>query len=161
MDAVDACHHSFTEPYAEITQRRRRRTPGIPDRARAARPLRGSAPWSELSPRERDILTFEREWWKYADVKDTAVRERLDLTPESYYRALNAIIDRPGALTHDPLLVRRLRRQRMARQRQRQARRHGLPGGPAGDERMVEDSPFGGFLPDRASQDFPAAGFLL
>ena len=28
----------------------------------------------ELSPREREILTFEREWWKYADAKDAAVR---------------------------------------------------------------------------------------
>jgi hypothetical protein len=77
----------------------------------------------ELSPREREILTFEREWWKYADAKDAAVRERLAMTPESYYRSLNAIIDQPGALAHDPLLVRRLRRQRMTRQRQRQARR--------------------------------------
>jgi hypothetical protein len=87
---------------------------------------------SELSPRERDILTFEREWWKHAGVKDTAVREQLTLTPEGYYQALNAIIDQPAALTHDPLLVRRLRRQRMTRQRQRQARRHGLLRGPAG-----------------------------
>jgi Protein of unknown function (DUF3263) len=77
----------------------------------------------ELSPREREILTFEREWWKYADAKDAAVRERLAMTPEAYYRSLNAIIDQPGALAHDPLLVRRLRRQRLTRQRQRQARR--------------------------------------
>ena len=77
----------------------------------------------ELSAREREILTFEREWWKYAEAKDAAVRDRLDLTPEGYYRALNAIIDQPGALDHDPLLVRRLRRQRGTRQRQRQASR--------------------------------------
>ena len=85
----------------------------------------------ELSPREREILTFEREWWKYADAKDPAVRSRLDLTPEAYYRALSEIIDQPGALAHDPLLVRRLRRQRQARQRQRQASRSGRLGGPA------------------------------
>ena len=86
----------------------------------------------ELSPREREILTFEREWWSYADAKDAAVRSRLDLTPQDYYRALNAIIDQPGALAHDPLLVRRLRRQRQARQRQRQAGRSGRLGGPTG-----------------------------
>ncbi len=80
---------------------------------------------AELSPRDREILTFEREWWKYAGAKESAVREHLDLSPEAYYRALNAIIDEPGALAQDPLLVRRLRRQRLARQRQRQARRHG------------------------------------
>ena len=37
----------------------------------------------ELSPREREILTFEREWWKYADAKDAAARARLGLTPRS------------------------------------------------------------------------------
>jgi hypothetical protein len=86
----------------------------------------------ELTPRERELLTFEREWWKYAGAKETAVREQLSLSPEDYYQALNAIIDHPDALAHDPLLVRRLRRQRMTRQRQRQARRHGLLRGPAG-----------------------------
>jgi len=86
----------------------------------------------ELSPREREILTFERDWWKYADAKESAIRGRLDLTPESYYRALNEIIDLPGALAHDPLLVRRLRRQRLVRQRQRQASRLGRFSGPAG-----------------------------
>ena len=84
----------------------------------------------ELSPREREILTFERDWWKYADAKETAARARLGLTPEEYYRALTAIIDLPGALAHDPLLVRRLRRQRMVRQRKRQASRLGRLGGP-------------------------------
>jgi hypothetical protein len=77
----------------------------------------------ELSPRERAVLAFEREWWKYADAKDAAARSRLGLSPEEYYRALSAIIDEPAALAHDPLLVRRLRRQRLARQRQRQAER--------------------------------------
>jgi hypothetical protein len=79
----------------------------------------------ELSPREREILTFEREWWKHAEAKDAAARSRLGLSPEEYYRALAAIIDLPGALAHDPLLVRRLRRQRLTRQRQRQATRLG------------------------------------
>jgi hypothetical protein len=86
----------------------------------------------ELSPRERDILTFEREWWRYDDAKDAAIRQRLGLTPEGYYRALTAIIDLPGALAHDPLLVRRLRRQRLTRQRQRQQGRLGRFRGPAG-----------------------------
>ena len=49
----------------------------------------------ELSPRERAILTFEREWWKHAEAKDTAARARLGLSPEDYYRALGAIIDHP------------------------------------------------------------------
>ena len=86
----------------------------------------------ELSPREREILTFEREWWRYADAKDVAIRERLRLTAESYYRALTALIDAPAALAHDPLLVRRLRRQRLVRQRQRSQTRLRRFRGPSG-----------------------------
>src|SRR3954447_10565991 len=56
----------------------------------------------ELSPRERAILTFEREWWKHAEAKDTAARSRLGLSPEDYSRALGAIIDHPRARGRDP-----------------------------------------------------------
>jgi len=80
---------------------------------------------SGLSPREREILEFERDWWRHAGPKETAVRERLQMTPETYYRTLNEIIDQPAAMAHDPLLVRRLRRLRLARQRERQASRQG------------------------------------
>ena len=45
------------------------------------------------------------------------------MSSTSYYRFLNALLDRPEALAHDPLLVKRLRRLRMARQRQRSMRR--------------------------------------
>jgi hypothetical protein len=78
-----------------------------------------------LPPRELELLSFEREWWKHGDVKDTAIREQLGLSPQEYYQALNAAIDTDAALAQDPLLVRRLRRQRAARQRQRQERRQG------------------------------------
>ena len=40
-----------------------------------------------------------------------------------YYQLLNALIDRPEALEHDPLLVKRLRRLREQRQRTRSASR--------------------------------------
>jgi hypothetical protein len=43
-----------------------------------------------------------------------------------YYQALNALIDRPAALSADPMLVKRLRRLRAARQRARSARRLGI-----------------------------------
>jgi hypothetical protein len=43
-----------------------------------------------------------------------------------YYQVLNALIDRPEAVEYDPMLVKRLRRLRSARQRQRTARRLGL-----------------------------------
>jgi hypothetical protein len=81
---------------------------------------------TELSDRDREILEFERQWWKYAGAKETAVREKFDMSSTRYYQVLNALIDRPEALAADPLLVRRLRRLRSERQRQRSARRLGF-----------------------------------
>ena len=79
-----------------------------------------------LVARAREILDFEREWWKYAGAKEQAVRERFDLSPTRYYQLLNRIIDDDAALAYDPMLVKRLRRLRQARQRQRAARRVGV-----------------------------------
>jgi hypothetical protein len=80
----------------------------------------------ELSVRDAAMLDFERQWWKYAGAKEQAVREKFDMSATRYYQVLNALIDRPEALAHDPLLVRRLRRLRATRQRQRSARRLGF-----------------------------------
>ncbi|WP_295656208.1 DUF3263 domain-containing protein [uncultured Nocardioides sp.] len=79
-----------------------------------------------LSARDREILEFERHWWKYAGAKEQAVREKFDMSSTRYYQVLNALIDRDEALAADPLLVRRLRRLRSQRQRQRSARRLGF-----------------------------------
>ncbi len=79
-----------------------------------------------LSERDAAMLDFERQWWKYAGAKEQAVREQFDMSSTRYYQVLNALIDRPEALAHDPLLVRRLRRLRATRQRQRSARRLGF-----------------------------------
>jgi hypothetical protein len=73
----------------------------------------------ELSRREHEMLTFERQWWRRAGAKETAIRDRFGVTPTRYYQVLNALVDRPDALAADPLLVRRLRRLRLARQRTR------------------------------------------
>ena len=83
-------------------------------------------PAQELSERDRSVLDFERQWWKYAGAKEHAIREQFGMSSTRYYQVLNAIIDRPEALVHDPLLVRRLRRLRAARQRARSARRLGI-----------------------------------
>ena len=80
---------------------------------------------SGLDERSRDILDFEREWWRYAGAKEQAVRERFDLSPTRYYQLLNRVIDDEAAVTYDPMLVKRLRRLRASRQRQRAARRLG------------------------------------
>ncbi|HVF21417.1 MAG TPA: DUF3263 domain-containing protein [Mycobacteriales bacterium] len=80
----------------------------------------------ELTERERAILAFERQWWKYAGAKEQAIRDLFDMSATRYYQVVNALIDRPDALVHDPMLVKRLRRLRATRQRTRQARRLGL-----------------------------------
>lgn len=76
-----------------------------------------------LSDRDREILAFERRWWKYAGAKEEAARELFDLTATRYYQVLNTLIDSPAALEHDPMLVKRLRRLRSTRQRARSGRR--------------------------------------
>jgi hypothetical protein len=72
-----------------------------------------------LSRREHEMLTFERQWWRQAGAKETAIRDRFGVPPTRYYQVLNALVDRPAALAADPLLVRRLRRLRRARARTR------------------------------------------
>nr|WP_143762298.1 DUF3263 domain-containing protein [Isoptericola variabilis] len=89
----------------------------------AQAPASGTTQEGELSDRDREILAFERQWWKYAGAKEQAVRELFGLSPTRYYQVLNALIDSPAALAHDPMLVKRLRRMRATRQRARSARR--------------------------------------
>ena len=79
-----------------------------------------------LAERDREILSFERQWWKYAGSKEQAVKELFDMSSTRYYQVLNALIDTPEALAADPMLVKRLRRMRASRQRARSARRLGI-----------------------------------
>ena len=84
-----------------------------------------SAP-AELSDRDREIIGFERQWWKYAGAKEQAIRELFDMSATRYYQVLNALIDSQAALEADPMLIKRLRRLRASRQRARSARRLGI-----------------------------------
>ncbi|MEO6880143.1 MAG: DUF3263 domain-containing protein [Mycobacteriaceae bacterium] len=79
-----------------------------------------------LGRRDREILAFERQWWKYAGSKEEAIKDLFDLSATRYYQVLNALVDRPEALAVDPMLVKRLRRLRSSRQKQRTARRLGF-----------------------------------
>ncbi|MBD5786659.1 DUF3263 domain-containing protein [Cellulosimicrobium terreum] len=78
---------------------------------------------SGLSARDREVIAFERQWWKYSGAKEQAVRELFDMSATRYYQVLNALIDSPAALAYDPMLIKRLRRLRSTRQRARTARR--------------------------------------
>jgi hypothetical protein len=77
-----------------------------------------------LSERDRAILDFERSWWTEPGPKDTAIRERFELSGTRYYQLLTDLLDDPDAMAYDPLLVRRLRR---VRERRRRARVEGRP----------------------------------
>jgi len=76
-------------------------------------------PVTELTPTDRSVLDFERDWWQSPGPKGEAIRARLGMSPSAYYRRLDALVDRPEVLDLDPLLVRRLRRARADRRRRR------------------------------------------
>lgn len=94
--------------------------------AQANRSGDDSEPTDGLSRREHDILSFERDWWKYAGAKEEAIKERFALSATRYYQVLNTLVDRPEALAADPMLVKRLRRVRSSRLKARAARRLGF-----------------------------------
>ena len=54
-----------------------------------------------LATRDREILAFERQWWKYAGAKEQAIKELFDMSATRYYQVLNALIDKPEALVAD------------------------------------------------------------
>jgi hypothetical protein len=76
----------------------------------------------ELTQTDHDILDFERTWWKHAGVKEQTIKERFDMSATKYYQVLNELLEQPAAMEYDPILVKRLKRLRVYRQRQRVAR---------------------------------------
>lgn len=80
----------------------------------------------QLSDRDREILAFERQWWKYAGAKEQAIRDQFGVSPTRYYQILNKLIDKQEAMHADPMLVKRLRKVRASRRRARVARRLGI-----------------------------------
>ncbi len=70
-----------------------------------------------LSDRDRAILEFEKDWWRFEGAKNEAIRERFHLSATRYYQVLNGLLDDPDALSAQPVVVRRLQRQRQARRR--------------------------------------------
>ena len=81
------------------------------------------APPEPLGERERSVLAFERQWWRHAGAKEEAIRRQFGIGPTAYYQLLSRLLDDPAALAHDPMLVKRLQRQRASRRRSRSGRR--------------------------------------
>ncbi|GIH29312.1 hypothetical protein Aph01nite_76220 [Acrocarpospora phusangensis] len=82
----------------------------------------------ELSERDRQILEFENQRWRYPGAKEQAIKDTFGLSTTRYYQLLGELIDRPEALAADPALVNRLLRLRGSRRRNRAARRSGDSG---------------------------------
>lgn len=91
-----------------------------------ANPSAQPTPPVPLTDRDREILAFERQWWKYAGSKEQAIKELFEMSSTRYYQVLNGLINNPAALSEDPMLIKRLRRLRDQRQRTRSARRLGF-----------------------------------
>ena len=72
-----------------------------------------------LTERDRQIIAFERQWWKHAGAKEQAIRDLFEVSSTRYYQMVNALLDNPAALAYDPVLIRRLRRLRATRTRSR------------------------------------------
>ncbi|WP_408641997.1 DUF3263 domain-containing protein [Saccharopolyspora oryzae] len=83
-------------------------------------------PTGALTDRERGVLAFEAQWWKRSGAKEQAIRELFDMSASRYYQVLNALLDSPAAFREDPMLIKRLRKARAARQRARAAQRLGI-----------------------------------
>jgi hypothetical protein len=94
--------------------------PEPPMHAAAPAPAEG-----DLTERDRAILAFERQWWKYPGLKEQAIHELFGVSPTRYYQLVNRLIDKRAAIEADPMLVKRLRRLRSGRQRARSAPRLG------------------------------------
>jgi hypothetical protein len=72
-----------------------------------------------LTENQREILDFERRWWRQPGAKEQAIRENFKISPTRYYQTLNAILDLPEAVGYDPTLVHRLLRLRSSSPRGR------------------------------------------
>ena len=57
--------------------------------------------------------------WSEPGPKEVAIKARFDLSTTRYYAILNELLDLAGAMDYDPLVIRRLRRQRDRRRRAR------------------------------------------
>lgn len=72
-----------------------------------------------LTETELAMLAFERIRWNFAGMREQAIRDQFGISATRYTQRLLALIDRPEALTADPVTVKRLRRVRDQRRTRR------------------------------------------
>jgi len=87
---------------------------------RSSSPSSGS-PLTEL---EKAVLVFEQSWVMRPEAKDEAIRQTFEFSPVKYYQVLSGLLDSRPALEFDPMLIKRLQREREQRRRSREIRLH-------------------------------------
>jgi hypothetical protein len=69
----------------------------------------------ELTDRERELLDFERTWWRYQGAREDEIRRRFAMTATRHAQVVNALVDRPAAIAYAPDVCRRWRERRSRR----------------------------------------------
>ena len=69
----------------------------------------------ELTERQKSIIEFERTAWQTDISKETAIRQLFTISPSRYYQIRDDLIDLPEAMKFDPMVIRRLQKQRKFR----------------------------------------------
>ena len=82
----------------------------------AGQTVRVDLPDGDLTDRQRELLDFERTWWQFDEGRDDLIRARFGCSPDEYDAELEQVLEHPGAMHHDPLVVRRFQRRRLAPQ---------------------------------------------
>jgi hypothetical protein len=74
-----------------------------------------------LTDKERAVLDLERSWWVGSDAPATKSEAiaGLGLSRAQYYALRDSAVERAEAEAYDPLVVRRVRRDKAARRRAR------------------------------------------
>lgn len=64
---------------------------------------------TSLSDRDLTVLEFARNRWRLQGPRETAVRETFGMSLPRYSQVLARVLEDPGAVAYDPILVRQLR----------------------------------------------------
>ena len=68
-----------------------------------------------LTERDMAIIDFERSAWKSSETQHQSIRQAFSISPARYYQLRDSLLDKPEALQFDPLVIKRLQRDRKVR----------------------------------------------
>jgi hypothetical protein len=75
-----------------------------------------------LSDLEASLLEFAGKTWRSKGLQEQAIRDLFDISATRYHQLINGLLERPEALAHAPVTVRRLQRLRDQRTAARSGR---------------------------------------